>query len=104
MNETAVKKMGYTDPIGKPVRWGGHEGKIIGVLQDFHFASLHQAIEPLIIRMNEDRQSGHVPGPARAGKDKEGIADLGKLCKELNPAFPFTYQFSDAEYNKDIPE
>jgi len=100
VNEAAVKRMGYTDPIGKPVIWGDHEPKIIGVLQDFHFASLHQAIEPLIIRMNEDRQSGTLLVRLRAGKDKEGVADLGKLCKELNPAFPFTYQFSDAEYNK----
>jgi putative ABC transport system permease protein len=100
VNETAVAKMGYTDPIGKPVWWGNHEGKIIGVLQDFHFASLHQAIEPLIIRMNEERQYGTILVRLKAGKDKEGIADLGNLCKELNPAFPFTYQFSDAEYNK----
>jgi putative ABC transport system permease protein len=99
VNETAVAKMGYTDPIGKPVWWGNHEGKIIGVLQDFHFASLHQAIEPLIIHMNEERHYGTILVRLKAGKDKEGIADLGKLCKELNPAFPFTYQFSDAEYN-----
>jgi putative ABC transport system permease protein len=100
VNEAAVKKMGYTDPIGKPVWWGNHQGKIIGVLQDFHFASLHQAIEPLIIRINEDRQYGTVLVRLRAGKDKEGLAGLEKLCKKLNPAFPFTYQFSDAEYNK----
>jgi putative ABC transport system permease protein len=100
VNETAVQKMGYTDPVGKPVWWGGHEGKIIGVLQDFHFASLHQKIEPLIIRMNEDRQYGTLLIRLRAGKDKEGLAALEKLSKELNPAFPFTYQFSDEEYNK----
>src|ERR1700722_7540532 len=100
VNETAVKRMGYTDPIGKPVWWGNHQGKIIGVLQDFHFASLHQAIEPLIIRMNEDRHWGTLLVRLRAGKDKEGIAGLEKLCKDLNPAFPFTYQFSDTEYNK----
>ena len=33
VNETAVAKMGYTDPIGKPVWWGDSEGKIIGVLR-----------------------------------------------------------------------
>ncbi|HUB62767.1 MAG TPA: ABC transporter permease [Puia sp.] len=100
VNETAVKRMGYTDPIGKPVWWGDHEGKIIGVLQDFHFASLHQMIEPLIIRMNEGRNYGTILVRLKPGKDKEGLADLEKLCRELNPAFPFTYQFSDAEYNK----
>jgi putative ABC transport system permease protein len=100
VNETAVKRMGYTDPVGKYVMWGGHQVKIVGVLQDFHFASLHQAIEPLIIRMNEDRQSGTLLVRLRPGKDKEALAGLEKLCKELNPAFPFTCQFSDAEYNK----
>jgi putative ABC transport system permease protein len=100
VNETAVKRMEYTNPVGKFVMWGGHRVKIVGVLQDFHFASLHQAIEPLIIRMNEDRQSGTLLVRLRAGKDKEALAGLEKLCKELNPAFPFTYQFSDAEYNK----
>jgi putative ABC transport system permease protein len=100
VNETAVKKMGYTNPVGKPVWWGNQEGKIIGVLQDFHFASLHQMIEPLIIRMNEDRHYGTLLVRLSAGKDKEGLAALEKLSKELNPAFPFTYQFSDEEYNK----
>ena len=100
VNETAVKKMGYTDPIGKPVWWGDHEGKIIGVLQDFHFVSLHQTIEPLIIRLNEGRGWGTLLVRLSPGKDKEGLADLEKLCKSLNPAFPFTYQFSDAEYTK----
>jgi ABC-type antimicrobial peptide transport system permease subunit len=100
VNEAAVKRMGYTDPIGKPVMWGNYRGQIVGVLQDFHFASLHQAIEPLIIRLNEGRQSGTLLVRLRAGRDKEGLAGLEKLCKELNPAFPFTYQFSDEEYNK----
>jgi len=100
VNETAVKRMGYTDPIGKPVWWGKHQGKIIGVLQDFHFASLHQMIEPLIIRMNEDRHSGTLLVRLRAGRDKEGLAALAKISRELNPAFPFTYQFSNEEYNK----
>jgi putative ABC transport system permease protein len=100
VNETALKRFGYSDPIGKPLWWGDHQGKIIGVLKDFHFASLHQAIEPLIIRLNEDRQWGTVLARIGAGKDKEGLASLQKLCRELNPAFPFTYQFSDEEFNK----
>ncbi len=100
LNETAVQKIGYTDPIGKTMWWGDHQGKIIGVLKDFHFTSLHQPIEPLIIHINEQRTSGTILVRLRAGRDKDGLASLEKLCKELNPAFPFSYQFSDAEYNK----
>ena len=36
----------------------------------------------------------------QAGKAKEAIAGLEKLCKTLNPKFPFAYQFSDKEYDK----
>ena len=100
VNETALKRMGYQNGIGKTLWWGSHKGKIIGVLKDFHFASLHQAIEPLVIRLNENRQWGTLLARIGAGKDKEGLASLQKLCKELNPAFPFSYQFSDEEFNK----
>jgi putative ABC transport system permease protein len=100
VNEMAVKKMGYRDAIGKTFWWGSRQGKIIGVLKDFHFASLHQAIEPLVIRLYEDRQWGTLLVRLGAGKDKQGLASLQKLCRELNPAFPFTYQFSDEEFNK----
>ena len=100
VNETALKRIGYSDPIGKPLWWGGHQGKIIGVLKDFHFASMHQSIEPLVIRLYEARESGTILARIRAGRDREGLAELQKLCKELNPAFPFTYQFSDEEFNK----
>jgi ABC-type antimicrobial peptide transport system permease subunit len=36
----------------------------------------------------------------KPGKTKEALASLEKVCKELNPKFPFTYQFSSEEYQK----
>src|SRR6185436_18820060 len=34
------------------------------------------------------------------GKTKEALSSLEKICKELNPQFPFTYEFSNEEYDK----
>ncbi|MEO8173732.1 MAG: ABC transporter permease, partial [Sediminibacterium sp.] len=49
VNETAAKRIGYKDPVGQPLIWnmrsGEVHGKIIGVLKDFHFNSMHQAID-----------------------------------------------------------
>jgi ABC-type antimicrobial peptide transport system permease subunit len=98
LNETAVNKIGYKDPIGKTVTWGRHDGKIIGVLKDFHFNSMHQAIEPLIIHLDENWGWGTILVRTQAGKTKEAIASLKKICKSVNPKFPFAYQFSDEEY------
>ena len=99
INETALAKIGYKDPIGKTLWWGKHEGSI-GVLKDFHFASLHQAIEPFIARLEENRQWATVLVRIEAGKNKEAIAGLEKISKAINPKFPFTYKFSDQEFDK----
>jgi putative ABC transport system permease protein len=59
LNETAVKQMGYTNPVGKRTLQTGAGGTedapedqpytIIGVVKDFHFESLHQTINPMIL-------------------------------------------------------
>ena len=98
LNETAVKKIGYQNPIGQPLSWGDQHGKIIGVLKDFHFSSLHETIEPLVIRFSENQNWGTILVRTEAGKTKPALAELEKVCKELNPKYPFTYQFSDQEY------
>ena len=100
MNETAINKIGLKDAIGKTITWGNHEGKVIGVIKDFHFNSLHETIEPLIMRLDENWFWGTILVRIKAGKTKEAIAALQKICKQVNPKFPFTYQFSDLEYAK----
>ena len=98
LNETAVNKIGYTDPIGKPITWGNHPGTIVGVIKDFHFSSMHDPIDPLIVRLDEKLPWGTILIRSRAGKAKDAIAGLQKICTALNPKFPFTYQFSDLEF------
>lgn len=98
INEAALKRTGYTDPIGRTMTWGNHRGQIIGVLQDFHINSMYQEIEPLIIRLDERQTWGNILVRVRAGKTREVLAGLEKLCATLNPKFPFSYQFSDQEY------
>ena len=100
VNEEAVKKMGYQNPVGQPLSMGSRQGKIIGVLKDFHFNSMHEAIVPLVIRLSENQAWGTILVRVEAGKTKQAIAALEKICKDLNPNFSFTYQFSDQEYSK----
>lgn len=100
LNETAVKKIGLKDPVGKTITWGRHPGKIIGVMKDFHFNSLHETIEPLIMRLDENWTWGTILVRIKAGKTQEAITALQKICKQVNPKFPFTYQFADLEYAK----
>lgn len=100
INEAALKRIGYKNPIDQPLTMWGKPGKIIGVLKDFHFQSLHQTINPMIVRLDEGIGYGNILVRTQAGKTKEALANLEQLGKKLNPRFPFTYQFSDEEYAK----
>ncbi|MEJ1240561.1 FtsX-like permease family protein [Chryseolinea sp. T2] len=100
VNQEALKLINYDDPIGKPLTLWGTHGSIVGVVKDFHFNSLHTNIGPLLLRLGEEGAGGWAIIRVEAGKTKETLAGLEKISKELNPKFPFTYQFSDEEYQK----
>jgi putative ABC transport system permease protein len=100
INESMAKVMGVADPIGTRLRFRHQEGKIIGVLKDFHYNSLHDKITPLIIPFYQGPTYGTAVIRTQAGKTKQALASLGIVYKQLNPNFQFSYTFSDEEYNK----
>jgi len=101
INQAAQEKLGYANPVGRSLTLWGVKGTIIGLVKDFHFASLHEQIQPLILRLNSrDQSGGYILLRTRPGQTKAALASLETLCRQLNPAFPFTYNFSDQEYLK----
>lgn len=100
INESALKLINYTNPIGKPMTFWGKPATIVGVVKDFHFNSLHVPIRPLILKLGENEYWGNALLRIEAGKTEKVLANLEQLFKELNPKFPFTYQFVDEEYRK----
>ncbi|MBX7153006.1 ABC transporter permease [bacterium] len=52
INETAMQKFGWDHAVGKSLSMHGIKGKVIGVVKDFHFQSLHHAVEPLVITLS----------------------------------------------------
>jgi len=100
INEAALSRIGYKNPVGKPLTMWGKKGKIVGILKDFHFNSLHDPIYPLIVRLRENEDYGNILIRTQPGQTKQALATIEKLCRDLNPNFTFTYAFSDAEYQK----
>jgi putative ABC transport system permease protein len=49
LNESACEALGLTDPVGSVINVSDHRDTVIGVVGDFHFRSLHERIEPLVI-------------------------------------------------------
>ena len=61
---------------------------------------MHEQINPLVLRLGENIEWGSALVRTEPGKTKEALASLEKVCKDINPKFPFTYKFSDEEYAK----
>ena len=99
LNESALRVINYKDPVGKQFTFWGKQGTIIGVVKDFHFNSLHDPIQPLILRMREDEISGNALVRIDPAKTKQALRSFDALSKQFNPKFPFTYQFLDEAYN-----
>jgi putative ABC transport system permease protein len=108
LNERAVKLFGYSSPeqaIGKRFKQWGREGKIIGVVKDFHFRSLQEEIKPLSMRIEPggcDMVSINI-----AGNDLPGaLATIESKWKSIIPNRPFSYffldEFFDRQYRAEI--
>jgi putative ABC transport system permease protein len=96
---TAAREMGYKDAVGRTIRMWGRNGRIIGVLKDFNFKPLHDRIKPLILyTFFYPKPYGTILIRTKPGQTKQALASLKSLCTQLNPGFPFTYQFADEAY------
>jgi ABC-type antimicrobial peptide transport system permease subunit len=92
--------MGLKNPVGTPAQVFGKKGTIVGVIKDYHFQSLHEPIRPLILDVKEHLEWGTILVRTEAGKTREALAGLEKVCKQINPGYPFAYSFTDEEYDK----
>jgi len=99
LNETAVRNAGIKNPIGKRFRLWKNEATIVGVVKDFHFASMKKAIEPVVLYYdpkNTPRISIKTTGTDAA----KAIAAAEVEWKKYNPGFPINYTFLDESFNK----
>ena len=97
VNEKAVEVMGMTvdNAVGKSLSFGGVWGTIIGVVKDFNFKPIQQSIEPLVLGLN--RYGGTVVIRTKPGNTEATIKALGSISQQLNPNYPFSYNFLDQD-------
>jgi putative ABC transport system permease protein len=102
LNEAAVKMFGYRSPqqaIGKRFKQWGREGKIIGVMKDFHFRGLQQPIKPLSMRIEPD--NCNIVSINVSGNNMPAtIAAVENKWKAIIPNRPFSYFFLDESFDK----
>jgi putative ABC transport system permease protein len=115
LNETAVKQLGYENPIGQKIyTWviGGRlvNYNIIGVVKDFHFESLRQDIGPLCFVLGSDditsglRSQHKSTGLTSFKVDAAYIPSIIKQAeakwKSMSASLPFSYRFLDESFDE----
>lgn len=96
INEAAAEELMLEKPLGTPIRaLDGHPaGRIVGVVKNFHYRSLHRRIEPLVLRI-DPRNMWCMSVKLSVGNLNDHLAVLEKEWKQLAPDYPFSYQFVD---------
>ncbi|GHN03255.1 ABC transporter permease [Cytophagales bacterium WSM2-2] len=100
LNESAVKAMGFDNPINEIIEDSGRKWHVVGVVNDFILSSPFQKVRPMIIlgskgwftvvhiKLNQNRPV------------QESLDAISKLFTKHNPAYPFDYYFVDQAYNR----
>jgi len=104
INETAARQLSNSSVVGKEINWYAYEndqpivGRVVGVVKDFHFQSLHEPLRPLLM----------IPYPAYNHlivklntKNFEGsLAKIKTVYQEFENSFQFEFAFLDDQLDR----
>ncbi|MFN7119488.1 MAG: ABC transporter permease, partial [Saprospiraceae bacterium] len=104
INETAMRMIGWQNPedgVGKPFEYGGRRGRLIGIVKDFNFESLHSNINPIVFFMPDGGNNftdisikidgNHIP---------TALGHIEKIWQQFLPDFPYQYTFVDESFGQ----
>ena len=99
VNEKVVELMGIGDPVGKTFRFMGLNGRIVGVMKDFHFKGADQEIEPMAFALTDTSYLRTILIRLTPGNIPASLKSVEKIWNELIPQYPLDYTFVDQDYD-----
>jgi putative ABC transport system permease protein len=101
INEAAVQALGWKTPqnaLGKDIAYGGIKGKVIGVVRDFHFESLHQKIIPLLFQLPAQGYYNRLSIKIDGRNVQSAINTIQTTWQKYLPETPFDFTFLDDKF------
>ncbi len=109
LNEAAARKLGAA--VGTPVALYNfsddgaafdvsRSGTVVGVTEDFNYASLHSPIEPLVVQLTEGESLDYVVVRLHSGDVRSGLAQVEAAWQQSNPGDPFDASFLDDQLDE----
>lgn len=98
LNEAAIEALNLADPIGERIVWLDdemrREGQVVGVVQDFHYKSLHKEIQPLIMQILPS-DFNHMIVRLEGNDFGQTISRIKSVYQRFDSELPFEYHFLD---------
>ena len=95
INEALAQQLGWEEPVGKKIRRNG-EHEIVGVVENFHYASLHEPIKPLIVTCSPWQQKfDYLAVKLAPGNLSEAVQSVSKAWQTVFPGTPMDHRFLD---------
>lgn len=101
LNETAARSLNWDDVIGRElIHWTDKQGKIVGIMKDFNFHSIHREIEPLYVFYEPTERHYYLSVKISGNNIPRTIEFLEAKMTEFVTDYPFEYSFFDEIFNK----
>ena len=98
INETAVKEHRLENPIGQTLSMYNRKGRVIGVVKDFHFQSLHHQIEPMMLAKLDGYGGDNFCVKVRNNNIHRSIDSIRRQWSALTAGSPFQFSFLNQEF------
>ncbi len=106
INETAMRMIGWQDPkegVDKPFEYGGRKGRLIGIVKDFNFESLHSNINPIVFFIPQSGSRftySDISIKIDGNNIQNALNSIEKNWQQFLPDFPYQYTFVDESFGQ----
>lgn len=98
LNESAVKFIGFKEPIGSVLEWNDQAFKVIGVVEDLLVQSPYQPVRPSLFHLERDQPNLAMMKINPQLSPKEALSKIQAVFAKQDPASVFDFQFVDEEF------
>jgi len=100
LNESAVKLMGFKNPVGKTIKFGNQSVTIISVVQNVIMQDPFKSVMPAVMLLRPYFVYQGLLRFRQGADIRKALAAITPVMEKYNPAYPFEYHFTDEEFNK----
>lgn len=100
INETALRRLGFKEPLGKMIKLDDQPLTIIGVVEDVVMKDPFKPVSPAVILFNKENVSNFFIRLKPQADLKKSLAAIKPIAERYNPSLPFEYTFVDEEFSK----